>query len=773
MSNYPLWFNENEYSDFLNESFFLLEFNLPLQKEKVDSRKKLREFDRQMAIRRINLKRENMRDEAQAKARGIQMGLGEGFIKEKLQTAFLDKLAEERTPVKAEKRKMRPEVDPADRERDRKREERRQDSQESELKRIIIVKNSRRNKIEIIPKDDYNPETHTVLKGKVKKIDKGNITPRDLRHYSQMENFINTKTSVRLLGKIEKEQEKETEASSTPTEIPPPRIRVPVDGKEITDPASSYPDWDHDTSQMVYGLPYVLGSINGQEIPDELSGLLSYSRTLNDSLQRLMQEILSQYPELTEMKIEQNEPVIKTGKVWSKNGIKEAAPTSLFTGTLGKEKTGISIKIGEQVTLLPKQEAQITVVSTISQMEENVVYPVFNSLFEDFVQNLRMGNIELPYPQRAFSDKQGIASLEKERWKKETLKIQKNRLVYKSQKLVEDFINIPEIKAQIIKEALTGELKFDKKIGSAQLLISANKDGSDAAITPLSAEFFEEFTKSKDTDLILTFNQTDNEFTTSLMNMLVPLNESFMDVVSELQKNKQNLSNPLEFLQALGLTVTNISFVKPILYSNFIKQNTNSYNTITLNINTDREEEINIPVKRNYNPQGKEESVIEKGIDSILNEYLLANDYLVDQIKQGNINLLDSLLFLEEEFNVLEGRNYRKEYDNYHSKPKQRANRSKRVLARRKMEDKGKVSKGDGKDVHHKDGNPQNNGDGNLTVMNKSKNRSMNEEHGAGFEGTDQLLQNLIDQTPLAHNPVKTKLSKYLEDRYVKKIKKK
>jgi hypothetical protein len=47
-------------------------------------------------------------------------------------------------------------------------------------------------------------------------------------------------------------------------------------------------------------------------------------------------------------------------------------------------------------------------------------------------------------------------------------------------------------------------------------------------------------------------------------------------------------------------------------------------------------------------------------------------------------------------------RDYKKEYREYHGKPEQRANRSKRVLARRKLEKEGVVKKGDGKDVDHK-----------------------------------------------------------------------
>lgn len=69
-------------------------------------------------------------------------------------------------------------------------------------------------------------------------------------------------------------------------------------------------------------------------------------------------------------------------------------------------------------------------------------------------------------------------------------------------------------------------------------------------------------------------------------------------------------------------------------------------------------------------------------------------------------------------------RNYRKEYDNYHGKPAQRKKRSKRVLARRKLMKEGKVKKGDGKDVNHKDGNAMNNSRSNLNVKKKSSNRS-------------------------------------------------
>lgn len=70
-------------------------------------------------------------------------------------------------------------------------------------------------------------------------------------------------------------------------------------------------------------------------------------------------------------------------------------------------------------------------------------------------------------------------------------------------------------------------------------------------------------------------------------------------------------------------------------------------------------------------------------------------------------------------------RNYREEYDRYQGRPEQIKNRAQRNAARAKMMKKGKVHKGDGKDVAHvkaidKGGSVK---DG-LRVESKSANRS-------------------------------------------------
>ena len=69
-------------------------------------------------------------------------------------------------------------------------------------------------------------------------------------------------------------------------------------------------------------------------------------------------------------------------------------------------------------------------------------------------------------------------------------------------------------------------------------------------------------------------------------------------------------------------------------------------------------------------------------------------------------------------------RDYKKEYKTYHSKPEQKKRRAGRNRARRIMTMLKRVKKGDGKDVHHKDGNPENNSKKNLRVESKKTNRS-------------------------------------------------
>ncbi len=68
----------------------------------------------------------------------------------------------------------------------------------------------------------------------------------------------------------------------------------------------------------------------------------------------------------------------------------------------------------------------------------------------------------------------------------------------------------------------------------------------------------------------------------------------------------------------------------------------------------------------------------------------------------------------------------------YNAKPEQKKRRAQRNAARRKMIAAGKVRKGDGKDVAHRDNNTGNNSRSNLSVQSKAKNRSFKRNSKAG-----------------------------------------
>ena len=127
---------------------------------------------------------------------------------------------------------------------------------------------------------------------------------------------------------------------------------------------------------------------------------------------------------------------------------------------------------------------------------------------------------------------------------------------------------------------------------------------------------------------------------------------------------------------------------------------------------------------------------------------------------------------LLETFELIEDRNYRKEYDNYHSNPKQRKRNAARLRARRLMVKRGKVKVFDKKDVHHKDNDPTNNDLSNLSVTtqkyNRTEPRSRDEEApvnatGSAIAGTSGTPGEVATQL-FKHKKKKKKKDKVKED---------
>ena len=173
-----------------------------------------------------------------------------------------------------------------------------------------------------------------------------------------------------------------------------------------------------------------------------------------------------------------------------------------------------------------------------------------------------------------------------------------------------------------------------------------------------------------------------------------------------------------------------------------------------------RTRSMNSPVinKVTVNGVDFEIPVINTGMDEdFIVQYDNLNSAVVGLVEQGMQYEQAYALLQEGLEEILEGkaRNYKREYKLFHSKPLQRAKRSKRVLARRKMVKRLGKKAIAGKDIDHKDGNALNNGDSNLRVRSINKNRADNghskkiqEMWGAGLEGSWELTQKWLRETP-------------------------
>lgn len=73
---------------------------------------------------------------------------------------------------------------------------------------------------------------------------------------------------------------------------------------------------------------------------------------------------------------------------------------------------------------------------------------------------------------------------------------------------------------------------------------------------------------------------------------------------------------------------------------------------------------------------------------------------------------------------MAKARNYKREYLATQGTEKGKKDRAARNKARREMEKAGKVRKGDGKQVDHKDFNPRNNSKSNIRVISQKANQT-------------------------------------------------
>lgn len=324
---------------------------------------------------------------------------------------------------------------------------------------------------------------------------------------------------------------------------------------------------------------------------------------------------------------------------------------------------------------------------------------------------------------------------------------------------------MPEVINSILKTVLRGDGIADPKLAPNHV-VTIN------GIFPLDDAYFAEVSKNSE----LTASQAKTVLSANNISKYKPSAaerlRSFATIVEAKEEQKLSLKNiavnrdEIEPIGAMvNYIVNNYDFMlNASLLPGFSPEDLNAveYNYVTIGKKT-----IKIPVMKGENISGEVMNEAALFLNDILVEsltnkqllgYLVRNQlvtltekqwilenasYLVEQSDYVLVNLKNiyenALKQMQENPYTLLGlvddvileeykRDYKKEYRNYHGKPKQRKERAARTAARELMIKKGRVKKGDGKDIDHK--RPLRNGGSkginNLRVRDKSSNRSDN-----------------------------------------------
>ena len=290
-------------------------------------------------------------------------------------------------------------------------------------------------------------------------------------------------------------------------------------------------------------------------------------------------------------------------------------------------------------------------------------------------------------------------------------------------------------------------------------------------VFPITPEYIKEIAKTAVLATKKNTNPINSDNLTSFDKKSGSILAKFRTIVEEKQNKKVSLKdimidkdqiNPLEIIGSYLVNTYNFDF-NASLIPGFSPKDLNSieYNYVTID-----GKQTKIPVVRSSkiaNDLVAEDTVILNDliIEALTNNFVLSSLVQTGLLDEVEASLLlapavllenkgydvsdilytiyhNSLERLNEDPKLLayslyliqesDKRDYKKEYRNYHGKPKQRKERAARTRARELMKKKGKVRKGDGKDIDHK--NPLrsggSNGINNLRVRNKSDNRSDN-----------------------------------------------
>ena len=634
--------------------------------------------------------------------------------------------------------------------------------QAGNFKNNIMVVKAKNGDVEIIDKESYNPNIHQVL------VDAEKANRTNVSQYLKNKAFANTVTSERLFGYIEgmgdgksdkkgksevpKEEKskksKKSKSESQPAEVAPPMVvATKKSRKKDTFPTT------HGAGEMEAGMAYSVNAAYGLTPSQMKSKGLIADQDLKSTISNPHESFMPSCSRAAQalMKAFPGYMIKHTGRMKSSaltpdaknNGVtdKTAKSDLIAVDTKGNPVAGISVKMGGESQLTSGSPAETSnflhwaalqrgdKLSSDAQKELKSIVDLMNGELSGNPRT-RKGPVSLFLPGGQKEGEDEEVQRREDLHRQVTDRISK--LLNSDKKLASYFVY----------GLLTGHGKFKEgDPGIATHLMSANKDGTDAKVTPIDLDYAEKLVDK------IKFQATFKSSAVETKDI-----EKKWDEFKERKKllgEKVNLID--DFRQYSFRTVLRAFLSESINYLSGSRLS----RVLVENISKD-EMSVVVPPE----PQTPREAIdylkdaidyigddsyklfkfLEDDIDITTNSPILDfTEYATPQTLTTNkvyVNGREFIIPVEEPMNYDNGgqqvptiseakeRNYRKEYDNYHASEEQRKNRSKRVLARRLMIKLGKAKKGDGKDIDHKDGNPRNNSLSNLRVRNKSENRA-------------------------------------------------
>lgn len=623
--------------------------------------------------------------------------------------------------------------------------------------RVYVVKN-KNGDIEIVDKKSLK-KTHEII------VDAKDASKGSLKSFLNDAGFVNTKTSIELFGRVKnagstknkrekvesesepkKEKKKSSKSKTRPTQEQPQGPTIPAVKKASKKDTFAT---SHGATEMETGIAFAVNSALGLKPEDMVKmGLLdedsiksvmeNQHQSFMPSCQRAADQILKQFGAVYIKHSGRMKKTTQLSQEAKNNGVVDNTPKSdlLLVDKNGKVLAGLSQKIGDSQLSSGGPAETITNLKFAMETVGDKMEPSTKKELEKFIKFFEK---ELGGNPRT---KQGAVSLYQkggEREGEDAEVARREELHEKATEMLNKVLNgDKKVAAAFIYALITGAGKFKQGDPAiATHILSANRDGTNLKITNVDMKYAEKLIDKVKFQMKFKSSAVETSGTKQKW--------------EEFKERKKKLGQKIKLSEDFRVYSFR-SVIRAFLTENF--QRLVSHRLITVLVESLRDV---TPAE----PQTRQQAIeyLKNAIDYIGDDYFKLYQFFEDSIEPDvtepiidwsslaetpsttvNTIYINGRTFqipVEKPYNytpsgtlespLSEERDYKEEYRNYHSKPEQRKNRSKRVLARRLMMRIGRVKKGDGKDVDHKDGNPKNNSRSNLRVRDKSENRADND----------------------------------------------